>query len=42
VFCGSWVGSEFSEKIRIGEELSEAKAVTTRSGRVVCCAKEGC
>jgi hypothetical protein len=39
VFCGSWVGGEFSEKVGIGEELSKAKAVATGPGRVVCCMK---
>ena len=35
----SWVGGEFSEKVGIGKELSEAKAVATGSIRVVCCAQ---
>ena len=40
VFCGSWVGSQFSEKVRICEKLCEAKAFA--AGRVMCCAREGC
>ena len=40
MLCGSWIGGEFSEKVGIGEELSEAKAVVTGSSRVVCCAQE--
>ena len=39
MLCGSWVGSEFSEKVGIGKELSEAKPVATGSGRVMCCAQ---